>query len=235
MATNELRDQVLRKATDLIQHNRDLKEQMALMNEAVDELESQRNELYRMLARSQMALASTGKLEPDSSSILSAVSGDCVESNPGDSWLRKGWLSTSKLRKDLGSIEDFWMKSRTQDALNDLDKLLFREDIGPDVRVNAKLLKSCIFRDAGQATRALTQANEALDIAKRYDVFYSLRGKARFHVGMCQYEASKFIEAVWSFSLASHTKGHANEVEVWKNLAQEELEKGGMKALSLDR
>ncbi|KAL9089409.1 MAG: hypothetical protein Q9165_005730 [Trypethelium subeluteriae] len=225
MATKHLPNQVLRMATEFAKHSRQWKEEKRLMNEALDELEGQRNQLYRLLARTQMALASTGKLEPDSSSIVSVLCGDVAESAPGDIWLPKGWLSTMRIRQDLGSIEELWSKQHHEHALKELEKLLMREDIAPDARINAKLLKSCILRDNNQAQRALTQANEALDIAKRYDMLYDLRGKARFHVGMCQFEAGRFSEALWSFSLSSFTKGHANEVEVWKMYAEQEVQK----------
>ena len=225
MATDSVRDQVLRFATTAIQESQKTEHQNKLLKEALDELEGQRNELYRQLAGAQMALASTGKLEPHSSSILSISCGEMVETDPGESWLLKGWLSTMKTRKDLGLIEDLWKKQRHADALKELEKLLVLEDIEAEVRINAKLLRSCILRDQGQLTQALTQAYEALDISKRYNALYDLRGKTRFHLGMCQFEAGKFIESLWSFSLASHTKGHADEVEVWKRYAQQELAK----------
>ncbi|KAF2240141.1 hypothetical protein EV356DRAFT_11999 [Viridothelium virens] len=225
MAANHLQNQALQMAIEVASQSRRWKEEKRLMNEAMDELEGQRNQLYRLLARTQMALASTGKLEPDSSSILSVLCGDVAESDPGDTWLPKGWLSTTKIRQELGSVEELWLKQHYETALKELERLLMREDLAPDTRINAKLLKSCILRDNDQAPRALTQANEALDIAKRYGMLYDLRGKARFHLGMCQFEAGHFREAHWSFSLSSFTKGHANEIQVWKMYAEQELQK----------
>ena len=216
---------MLRIFEDLINENQTLKERLRLMEETLDEFEGQRNEIFRIVATDQMALASTGKLEPDPSTMLSPRSYASIESDAGDTWLMKAWLSTSKSRHYLGSIEDLWTKQKHQSALKELEKLLFREDITTDVRINAKLLQSCILRDNGQAARALIQAKEALDITKRYDAFYDLRGKARFHVGLCYFEVGKFKEAEWSFCLASYAKGHASEVEMWKTLAQDELQK----------
>lgn len=232
MASDHWRDQILQVATSAINKSQKTEHENKLLREAFDELESQRNELYRQLARAQMALASTGKLEPDSSKILSVSCESRAGSGVGDSWLLKGWLSTNRTRKDLGLIEDLWKKQRHMDALKELEKLLALENIESDIRINAKLLRSCILRDKGQLTQALTQANEALDIAKTYDTLYDLRGKARFHLGMCQFEAGKFTEALWSFSLASHTEGHADEIEVWKRYAQQELAKQVLKRAS---
>ncbi|KAI9694076.1 MAG: hypothetical protein M1822_003347 [Bathelium mastoideum] len=233
MAAGGVSHQFLQMVQDLINENRRLKGQMGLMSEAYDELEGQRNQLYRLLAKDQMVLASTGKLEPDSSSLMSLSTKDSEESDAGDLWLTKGWLSTSMLRKHLGSVEDLWKSQKRANALKELEDLLLREDISPDIRINAKLLKSCILREGGQAKRALAQANEALDIAKRYDALYDLRGKTRFHLGMCYFEAGSFKEALWSFSLASYTHGHADEVEVWKTLTQEKLAGSSSGSVSL--
>ncbi|KAI9693512.1 MAG: hypothetical protein M1820_009200 [Bogoriella megaspora] len=249
MANKTTYDEMHRLMEELVAKNERLETENAalrghnrLKDEALDEIESQRNQIYRELVIVRMIKenqkfepGSNCKPESDSTTSLSCNSenrcsarlsmSSARSSDSGGRRLMQGWLSTPKMRQHLGAIEDLWASQKYTEAFKAIDGLLTREDLDHDVRIEAKLLRASILRDTGKADKALLHAKEALQIALQYDTLYELRGKARFHLGLCLFEQGKFGEAYFAFSCATHTQGHSEEVEKWRKNAEIAIEK----------
>ncbi|KAF2838730.1 hypothetical protein M501DRAFT_828894 [Patellaria atrata CBS 101060] len=186
----------------------------------------QRDEMIRLFWQQQQKLShATGGARP-STPIPNRTTMQST-TVPGDEWLRGNWLSTKDVRVWLGEAEALFQSNMHQGSLIALDRLLNRDDVPSEIRVEAKLFKSVVLRDLGLVERAKNTVLEALKRMGQYEGLYYLRGKAHFHLGICTYESSDFEEAGRWLAYATGTRGHETECEFWKILA--EVKAGKMK------
>jgi hypothetical protein len=146
-------------------------------------------------------------------------------------WIGGTWLSNHASKAVLEPAEAAWQQGKPQVALNLLMEVMNRPALDPAQRVDAGLLFGVILRSAGVLEKSLKQVELALSIALDAELFDYV-GKARFHQGLCFLYMDRFADASWCFTLASHTVGHRELVEVNRLIAEKKRAEKGQLGIS---
>ena len=187
-----------------------LQEELKYTRSACTELHSQNEYLQRLLREAQEALPP--REGPNH-----------FQTSPGTTWVGGTWLSPSPSIPSLVPIQKAWLSGKTQSALALLTETIVLKDFVPNERIEAGLLLSTIMRSSGDLARALTHAEISLSIARKEEL-QDLEGKAQFHRGLCYFYQDRYADARWCFTLASHTRGHQDLVEINMRMAEEKIQ-----------
>lgn len=133
-------------------------------------------------------------------------------------WIGGTWLAGTS--KALASAEASWERGKAQEALFKVVELIHTRDIGPELLVNARLLRAAIVRSSGQVKKSLGFIEKALQLARNFRLT-DLAGKAQFHRAICFLYLDRFAESSWCFLLSVHTPGYASQIEVNRLIAEE--------------
>lgn len=147
------------------------------------------------------------------------------------------WQCVSKESPALAPIERAWKNGRIQQALSQMPAMLNRDELGERHCINARLLYSAILQTGNKFRLALSNAEEALEMAyavqsREQDssgceqtVLRSLIMKAQFHRGLCYYFQEEYANSRWCFILASNFDEHSVMAKQCRLKAEGLLEK----------
>lgn len=126
----------------------------------------------------------------------------------------------------LSKAEKAWsVQVSPSAALAEVEKLLSSpEKLEPDDFINAKLLLSAILRslDVDDKDEPLRICEEVLTFCWQRTL-PRLARKAQFHRGLWFTYNAKYAEASWAFSLALGLEDHAEQIELYKKIADQKL------------
>jgi tetratricopeptide (TPR) repeat protein len=199
--------------------------QIKKYQEAFDEVEAQRNHMFKLFCELRMSrpdlqvedpLKSTWPGHPHDTKVR-------YHSKDGLDFLPMKWISTPDTRKQIGEAEAAWKANQPQRAIIALDKV-FKEGIQGETRINALLLRSVIFRAAQSFELALECASTALALAAAGE-FYLLREKSQYFRAWCFFEMGDLEEAKWVLNFAVDLSPYEDHVEILQKLVDESLER----------
>ncbi|MCJ1409257.1 hypothetical protein MMC19_003336 [Ptychographa xylographoides] len=210
ISETDLSAQTFAAVVDLRTENENLQTKLRYMESAMNEVQSINKELHGMLDRIQSRI-----WEGMNANLGTAIGRPSSKGN----WVGGAWLALPENEHFLGQTERLLNRGAKEEALIAIKAVLGRDNLSPAQRVDAGLLFSTILRSTEDQAGALRNAEEALRIAGKNDLL-SLVGKARFHQGLCFLYLERYADASWCFHLASHTDGHAEQVQVHRELAE---------------
>lgn len=172
----------------IINERNQLKVELMHAKSAIVELENQNLEYDRLLSN---ALSQLQASKPKPTATVT----------PKTSWI--GTWQCSSDYPQLAPIEKAWSNGWLQKALTQMPAMVDREDLGPQHRINSRLLYSALLQSTGaNLQQALAHAEEAVTMAVDLGL-QELAAKGQFHRALCYHYLGEFANARWCFVLAS--------------------------------
>ncbi|KAL9049048.1 MAG: hypothetical protein Q9162_007419 [Coniocarpon cinnabarinum] len=142
-----------------------------------------------------------------------------VSTGSDSAWLESNWLSCGG---DLAPAEEAFNSGGFRNSIAMVDQLLENLELDNEVRLNAILLKAKALSETGLQYQALPEIFGAKRLASKIGR-EDLRAKSCFHEGICYYKQKNYQSALLSFSAATGTVDHEQQIQAWREKTESVL------------